>query len=166
MSSRCCVAFLSLLVGVLTGCATIERGTRQRIHVVSEPSGASISTEHCGLAGGTVGSTPATISVSRRSSHCAITVMKPGYRSATAPLVRQFDPFAEVGVNYGIPASPQMFGPLLAWGSLVLGGIVVDSVTGAAFVMKPEEMRFRLYPNDDVEAKAGTPELSEQHLSE
>jgi hypothetical protein len=111
---------LSLLLAALTlplsqvlfpGCATMIDGPTQHIGVKSQPTGARVF-----LNGRLIGSTPATVVVSRWGIH-RLRVEMPGYQPIEIPLEKKASPYVE--------------------GNLFIGGIwiVIDTMTGAIFTL-------------------------------
>ena len=132
---------LLLLIAVLvsvSACATMERGTRQRIEVVSEPSGALVETASCGVEKRGDLTTPAVLWVSRRADNCTIHLSLEGYLPAKVRLHREFDPADDVVVYAEIHTPDSLASALTFWGTLLLGGLAVDSATGAAWVLEPD----------------------------
>jgi hypothetical protein len=117
------VVFASL---ALAGCATVTRGTTDRVQVVSETSGAQASTS----IGQSCPSTPCTFEVSRKSEFI-VTFRKEGFQEATVP------------VRTRIPGA----GAAGFAGNLLLGGVVgmgVDAATGATMEHYPNPVTARL----------------------
>jgi hypothetical protein len=139
------VAFLA------SGCATMERGTHQDVTILSEPLGAWVETANCGLQKQPALMTPATIAVSRRASHCTIYVWKEGYDTVSARLQRRFEPAGDVVVYAELVPPDDLFSSFMFLSVLMLGGLAVDSATGAAFVIEPDQIVIQLAPSDDRE---------------
>ena len=117
---------LSLALFFFTSCATITRGTQDKLRVVSEPSGANVS-----LSSGEQAITPAQFSKSRRGEHITVTVSKPGYISQT------------VKVDNKMSAT----GGVAMAGSWVLGGVIgvgIDAATGAYSGLYPNPVAVNL----------------------
>ena len=117
---------LSLPLFFFTSCATITRGTQDKLRVVSEPSGANVS-----LSSGEQGVTPTKFSKSRRGEHFTVTVSKQGYIPQT------------VKVDSGVSAT----GGVAMAGSLVLFGIIgagIDGATGAYSGLYPNPVAVHL----------------------
>lgn len=112
---------------ILSGCASITRGTKEVLVVNSEPQNAQVR-----LSNGMVGTTPASFKLPRNSV-VTVVVEKPGYRTAT------------VQVNHQT-ATP---GGVAMAGNLVFGGIIgggVDLATGATQDLTPNPVYVILEP--------------------
>jgi hypothetical protein len=121
MSFLCRSAILLVLV---TGCATMIRGTRQQIPIRSTPAGATVSTGTQSLV------TPGTLTLERDQLH-EVTITKAGYVTAHRCI------------------APRQDGVI--WGNLAFGGVVgilVDQGDGAVYALDPEEMDVTLVPED------------------
>ena len=118
------VLFCALL---LSGCATITRGTTDQLQIVSDPSGAAVRTS---LNQACV--TPCTIQVSR-SDQFAVVFSKPGYEDQTINVVTKLAGTGVAGFA----------------GNLLLGGIIgmgVDAATGATLEHVPSPVSAMLRP--------------------
>ncbi len=104
-------------VALLSGCASIVHGTKQKESFRSVPSGAKILIDNVSY-----GKTPKTISLSRSSEH-TITIRLPGYQPATFKLTRR--------------VSGWFFGNLIIGGII---GIVIDAADGAIYQLKPGQV--------------------------
>ena len=135
---------LAAVATVLTaaGCATMTHGTTQRIHVTSDPPGASVL-----LDGRPVGTTPTQITASRRNREPVIGIEKEGFRPAAYRIERREDwstVLWDVALGVAIIATTgrlmlehdeanPTFGQLIvAFGAGATPGIV-DYANGAAF---------------------------------
>lgn len=67
---------------VLSGCATIFEGTRQDIHVVTNPPGATCIFERHGENIGSIAQTPSSLTVRKLKYDILIKCDKPGYQQA------------------------------------------------------------------------------------
>lgn len=118
------IALASILV---SGCASITRGTKEVFVVDSTPQDAEVR-----LSSGQVGRTPASFEVGRRDT-LTVFVSKPGYKSRT--LIVQ----SEVGGG----------GAAGMAGNVLFGGIIgagVDAGTGAMYEHKPNPLMVQLEP--------------------
>jgi hypothetical protein len=118
------------LVLVVTGCASIVSGTTQKIKIASKPSDAKIVITQLNSVTETnvwEGKTPAAVKLSRKSSYL-VKITREGYQAT------------EVPVEY-----KSMNGWI--WGNIIFGGfpgIIVDSLTGAAANIGPDEISVEL----------------------
>jgi hypothetical protein len=106
-----CVAFACTVV--LGACATITRGTTEKVQFLSEPSGARMTTS-IGLSC----NTPCTLDIQRKESFQAKFEL-PGYQTETVPVTTIVQGAGAVGVV----------------GNAVIGGVIgvgVDVISGAA----------------------------------
>ena len=123
-------ALIGLLVlsGLLgSGCASITRGTKDQLKVVSEPSGAQIM-----LSNGQTGITPATFTLPRKKG-LVVEVSKPGFEPQKVMISSKF---AGAG------------GAALA-GNVLVGGLIgagIDGMTGATLSLKPNPVFVTLVP--------------------
>lgn len=120
------VSALLLLVGlpVVVGCATIFRGTKQRVMVTSDPPGAEVIDQPSG----TRFTTPAATEMSRGEYH-TLNVTKPGYEAQQLPMRR------DLSVGFWIADA------------FTLGiGNIIDVSTGAMFHIKPQTVHVVLEP--------------------
>lgn len=108
---------------LLSACATIFSGTTQNIAVSSTPPGATVKVEP----GGQSSTTPAKLSLRRKDAPYRLTIAMEGYEAYTVTI--------SAGTNGWI------------WGNLILGGlvgIIIDSSTGAANALSPDEVHGNL----------------------
>ena len=130
---RVITAFGGILAGsVLTGCATIVKGTTQAIPVASEPTGARVSVD-----GTSAGTTPTTVTLSRKSNHM-VTIEKDGYQSESVAITKSMG--AAVAGNI-------IAGGLVGWG--------VDAVSGAQYNLNPTTVNVRLQALADSRSGGG-----------
>ena len=112
---------------LLSGCATITRGTKDTLVVESDPAGANVT-----LSNGMTGRTPTSVKLPRKEP-VVVTIAKEGYETLT------------VNVN------PQISGAGAAGmaGNVLVGGIigaVVDPMTGAMKDLRPNPVKVTLVP--------------------
>lgn len=83
--------FLILTLASLStvACSTISHGSRQTLLVESTPSGAEVVVR-CGEAALTSGTTPARITVRRKTDPCLLTLRREGYIEKQISLERRF----------------------------------------------------------------------------
>jgi uncharacterized protein YceK len=123
---------LSLVVaaGALhSGCATVLKGTTQRVPIASEPAGASVIID-----GQPAGTTPTKADLDRKHSHL-ISLELAGYEVENVPVINS------VG---GAVAGNILVGGLIGWG--------VDATTGAQYNLHPETVSVRLRPKGTAAA--------------
>lgn len=112
---------------LVSGCATVTRGTRQKFAITSQPPGADVS-----LTTGTTCVTPCKLKLKRKDGFVA-TIAKPGYKPAQVTV--------ESGVHGGGVAG--------AAGNLLLGGLiggVVDGGNGSMKDLRPNPIDVTLVP--------------------
>ena len=131
------------MFALLTGCGAIINGTRQDIHVQSDPAGATVATAE----GPSSISTPTTLRLERKRSY-VLTFRAAGYEPAT------------------FNVDNHLSGGVLAADILLTGliGVVVDGSTGAWYNLKPESASVTLTRAGDG-AGAG-PEQIHIHLND
>jgi hypothetical protein len=124
-----CVKSLALGLGALcilalsTGCATIVKGTSQKIPMASDPVAADIIVD-----GQMVGQTPMTVSLKRKTDHL-VSVQKTGYQPKSVAIVK------DVGGA--------------VWGNIIAGGLIgwgVDAASGAQYNLIPSTVSLKLDP--------------------
>jgi hypothetical protein len=118
---------LCLPVVLFTSCATITRGSHDKLTVLSEPSGANVA-----LSSGEKGVTP-TKFVKSRGDNFTVTVSKAGYVPQT------------VNVESKVSAT----GGTAMAGNVIVGGpigVAVDSISGAYNSLYPNPVSVRLMP--------------------
>lgn len=112
---------------VLSGCATVTRGTTNQIQIVSEPSGATARTSL-----GHQCSTPCTLQVGRKDEF-SVTYSMPGYAEQTVVVKTQLAGAGAAGFA----------------GNVIAGGIVgmgVDAATGSTLEHVPNPVSAVLQP--------------------
>lgn len=122
MKNKAVVMALSAVM-VLSGCATIIRGTEQEVAVNTNPVGANIQ-----FSNGQSCVSPCTIKTKRNQS-LQISITKDGCHQQTATMM-----------------------PTLAGGGVILGGIV-DYGTGAVYDLQPNPMTVSLVCDRKVTAQ-------------
>lgn len=121
---------------MLSGCATITRGSTQAFVVETSPSGAKVTTS----LGQTCDATPCTFAKVERDSNFTVTISKPGYRTTTHTVTHQTAGSGAAGMA----------------GNVLLGGIiggVVDANSGATQDLVPNPLRVTL----ELETVAAAP---------
>lgn len=108
----------ALIIGLLTGCATIMHGNMQSVSISSTPEGATVAVDNR-----VVGTTPVSVELTRKKVHL-VQISLEGYKTATLILDRKSSVFY--------------------WGNLVFGGVwigmAVDALTGAMYRLEPEQV--------------------------
>ena len=137
----------------LTACATVQHGPMQRIVVESEPAGAIVETDDCGVAATRKVETPGVLWVSRRADKCALHFSARGYESQTVTLHRQVaDEFLENVAPLDAICSGGDCGDIhfFLLGSFLSGtGFAVDAATGALFELSPDDIWVELMSVDE-----------------
>jgi hypothetical protein len=117
------------VAGGLGACGSVTRGTTENLAFVSEPSGATMTTNK----GYACPSTPCSVEVSRSDEFDA-TFSRPGYRSLTVPVRTKLAGSGAAGFA----------------GNVLLGGVIgmgVDAYTGAAMDHYPNPVMASLVPD-------------------
>lgn len=161
----------ALVALTLTACGTLQNGPVQRIHVASEPAGATVTADSCGVVGEKKQETPAVFFVSRRAKNCTLRVAMDDYfpasivlrrerspnaadnltplRELCAPDVAECDDFTDVAV----------FGAL---GATFAGlGYGVDYATGGLYQQTPSRINVQLKPRFTPEEAAGEADIAD-----
>lgn len=115
---------MTLALGV-AGCATIIKGSTQKLAVASTPSAATVSID-----GVSKGSTPVTIDL-KRGAEYALRIDLAGYQPYEMKLTK--------GLNGWV------------WGNIIFGGplgVIIDASTGAMYKVKPEAVNASLIRGD------------------
>ena len=123
--SRLYVLVIITLIFQVSGCATITRGTSELLVIESVPSGAVAR-----LSNGKICITPCSIALSRKES-LNIVFEKEGYEIGSATVSSETSGAGGAG----------MAGNVLIGG---LGGIITDSVSGAAKSLTPNPVKIYL----------------------
>jgi hypothetical protein len=105
------------------GCATIMHGSTQQVTVTSRPVGAMVVVD-----GGLRYRTPTILTLSRKESH-TVEISYDGYQTETVDIKRV--------------SSGAVFGNILAGGLI---GYAVDSSSGGAYRLEPEQISIDLRP--------------------
>ena len=121
------IILIALAAASLGGCATVTRGTTNKVQIVSEPNGASARTSF-----GHQCTTPCTLSVSRKDEF-SVVVSAPGYEEQRVDVKTQLAGTGAAGFA----------------GNIVAGGVVgmvVDASTGATLEHSPNPVSVTLRP--------------------
>jgi hypothetical protein len=112
----------------LSGCASVVRGTTEKVEVRSEPSGAVIRTS----LGSSCPASPCTFQVPRKTEFVAY-AEKPGFKPGSI----------QIGTKVGGGGAAGMAGNVIAGGIIGFG---VDAATGAALDHYPNPATIQLAP--------------------
>jgi hypothetical protein len=113
----------------LAGCATVVRGTKQRVNVTSDPSAVDVIDQPSGYAF----TTPSTVEMSRGQYH-TLHFRKAGYEPQQVPMRR------EASLGFWIADA------------FTLGiGNLIDFATGAMFQIKPATVYAVLEPEPETQ---------------
>jgi hypothetical protein len=119
---------LAVVLGVLvSGCATVTRGTTEQVQLLSEPSGAEARTSM-----GHVCVTPCTLQFARKDEF-VVTFSKPGYLPQEVPVTTRVAGAGAAGFA----------------GNVIIGGVVgmgVDAATGSTLEHVPNPVSVVLEP--------------------
>ena len=127
---------------VLPSCASTIHGTRQKVSVVTDPPGATISD------GETTLQTPAVFNLKRNRDY-VLSISKPGYESQHVKIVH---------VISGAVAGNILAGGFIGWG--------VDAISGAQWRLEPETMAVTLRPVRPEEVVTDSQRLTAANLDE
>lgn len=114
-------AGLVFAAALVTGCASIVKGTTQTVSINSNVSGAEVIVN-----GERVGVTPYTGPIKRKSG-TTVTVQKPGYQTKTVTLTTEIES--------------------VFWGNIIIGGVLgstTDLATGAMYYYAPATLEIDL----------------------
>jgi len=106
---------------LLSGCATIVKGTTQVIPVSSDPTGARVTIDSA-----PAGTTPTTVTLSRKQNHMVV-IEKEGYAPESIAVTKSMG---------GAVAGNIIAGGFIGWG--------VDAMTGAQYNLAPNTISVRL----------------------
>jgi hypothetical protein len=118
-----------VLAAGLGGCATVTRGTTEKVQMVSDPPGASVST----TIGMTCAATPCTLDVPRKKEFTT-TFMKPGFAQEDVAVKSKLSTKGGVGMAANM---------LLPGGTV---GLFADAVSGAGLDHVPNPVSVKLRP--------------------
>ena len=128
--------------GLLTGCATIVKGTTQDIAVASDPAEADVIAD-----GQQMGQTPIDLKLQRKRDHL-ITISKTGFQSKSIAVTKSIG-----GAVFGNIIA----GGLIGWG--------VDATSGAQYNLSPESISVKLEPLKEGETGESSVESKSQFIS-
>ncbi len=160
---------LVLALSPLFGCATVLHGTRQTIHVETDPPGAMVTVA------GERHTSPVDVVLPRKSEGLEVVIEKEGYATKRISLVRKVSGStwlnflgipagaaagASIGVNSSSRSDELQNGAAgMAVGALALTalGFGVDAGMGAMYRLDPPAIAVRLEPAAPGSAPAATP---------
>lgn len=122
-----------ILCGPLMGCATIVKGTTQKIPIASDPPGAEVNAD-----GQLMGQTPVEITLERKRDHL-VTISKEGYGPKSIAITKSTGG--------------------AVWGNILAGGLIgwgIDATSGAQYNLSPESISVQLGPVEGQTASATT----------
>ena len=128
---RKCISILSIgLLSLLFGCATLVRGSYQKIYISSKPPGAIVTTSHSYICS----PTPCVILVPRKTDF-TLTVSKSGYEDYQIRITKGGDNQAEATSVGGNAITTTATSNVLA--STTVGGFTVASQVATAVTAAP-----------------------------
>ncbi len=107
----------SLVVALLSSCATIVSGSKQNVKFVSNPSAATVYVNN-----EIIGKTPLDVKLSRKKEH-KVSIKLEGYQTYETKLTKKLNGW--------------YFGNILIGGVI---GLVIDPITGAMYNLSPKEI--------------------------
>lgn len=125
MSTRLGAAIVA--ASMVTGCATVTRGTKQKFEIVSQPDGADVSTSN-----GVTCVTPCKLKLKRKHGFVA-TITKAGYKPAQVTVESSMHGGGTAGIA----------------GNFVAGGLIgvaVDASNGSLNDLRPNPINVTLTP--------------------
>ncbi len=114
-----------VVIGSISGCASIVSGRDQTLTFNSEPDGATVT-----VAGRTVGKTPLSVQINKGKQQ-SLTFEKEGYKTYTTQLSTTMDSWF--------------------WGNILIGGVLgstTDGMSGAINEFSPDQYFVTLTPNN------------------
>jgi 3D (Asp-Asp-Asp) domain-containing protein len=117
------LAGILLATSLSSGCATVVKGTSQKVPIASDPTTADVIVD-----GNLMGQTPTTLKLKRKTDHL-ITVQKTGFQPKSVAVVK------DVGGA--------------VWGNILAGGLIgwgVDAASGAQYNLVPSTVSLKLDP--------------------
>jgi hypothetical protein len=123
---------LAAVSTLISGCATIVKGTTQVIPISSDPTGARVTVDSA-----PAGTTPTTVTLSRKQNHMVV-IEKEGFAPESIAVTK----------SMGVAVAGNLIaGGLIGWG--------VDAMTGAQYNLAPNTISVRLSTKADQPAGAG-----------
>ena len=149
------------------GCATVFRGTRQKVEVFTDPPGATA------IAGGQRITTPGTLRLARKEKLTEVRIEKAGYQTRIATIERRAGGLVWLNM-IGIPAGALAGGVIgsktgsgwlgnleegMAYGGAIApaAAFATDYQTGAAYHLVPAKLVVKLVPTPEKIAEGFTP---------
>ena len=121
------VLVFAIFVGVLvSGCATIFKGSSQKIVINSTPAEANISIKNNGGVEVFTGKTPSTVKLSKKHEY-VVTIQLKGYKESVIQVTQTLEGW--------------FLGNILCGGVV---GIIIDAVDGAMWDLEPENIQVSL----------------------
>jgi hypothetical protein len=155
---------VSVLLLVSMGCATFERGPMQRVVIETDPPGASVELEACGV-NPEERTTPVTILIPRRVKRCSVLLLHDGYEPARVILQRRRAepvPTGGAAVAEGICDLAECDSLTDLFVAATVGGLIygvskgVDAVAGSNWELEPRSVQITLVPERRVLSEAST----------
>ncbi|MEP2438291.1 MAG: translation initiation factor 2, partial [Roseibium sp.] len=119
-----------MIASLVTGCASVTRGTTETVHIYASPEGAQIATS----IGMSCNTSPCSLEVNRKQEFSVI-VSKEGYHTQTVMVTTALAPGGAAGIA----------------GNILVGGVIgagVDVATGATLDHSPNPVLVELVPKD------------------
>jgi hypothetical protein len=116
---------LAIVIGSISGCASIVTGTDQTLTFNSEPDGAKVT-----VAGRVIGKTPLSVQI-KKGKNQSLTFEKEGYKTYTTQLSMSMNSWF--------------------WGNIVIGGLLgstTDGMSGAINEFSPDQYFVTLVPDN------------------
>lgn len=132
---------------LLSGCATITRGTTEALVIESTPSGADVD-----LSNGMRCKTPCTLEMKRKTS-VVLDIRKAGYEDVRVNVLSEISGSGAAGMA----------------GNVLVGGIIgagVDAATGATKTLRPNPVRVTLNPKNATDAVVPSSKAPERNNNE
>jgi hypothetical protein len=153
---------VSVLLLVSMGCATVQRGPMQRVLIETDPAGASVELEECGLKD-EERTTPVTIFIPRRVKRCSVLLLHDGYEPARVILQRRRAepvPTGGAAVAEGICDLAECDSLTDLFVAVTVGGLIygvskgVDAVAGSNWELEPGSVQITLVPERHAHSEA------------
>jgi hypothetical protein len=166
--SRHFLGSLAILSSLLAGgCATVFRGTKQKVEVFTDPPGATA------IAGDQRITTPGVLRLARKAKSTEVRIEKAGYQTRTATLERRADGLVwlnMIGIPVGMLAGGAIgaqtgsgwlgnTGEGMAYGGAIapVAAFATDYGTGGAYRLVPAKLVVKLLPLVEKTAQAAPP---------
>jgi hypothetical protein len=120
------VALIASIVVLISGCATVTRGSNEDLQIITTPTGAQVETSN----GFSCASTPCAIKMPRRSE-LVVTISKPGCKT----------------IQVNVSNETQNGGGAALAGNVLVGGVIgigVDAATSASQNLVPNPINVPL----------------------